>query len=62
MISNRRRGRYIGENTRFVFELMAFPQSKHITGLFVCIHFEKAFKSISWQFIRFSIFLVFEKI
>lgn len=43
--------RYIGENTRFVYDLMAYTESEHIPGLLVLIDFEKAFDSISWSFI-----------
>lgn len=46
-----RKGRYIGENTRFIFDLMSYTESKKIPGLLVLIDFEKAFDSISWTFI-----------
>ena len=45
------KGRYIGENTRFIYYLMAYTESKNIPGLFMLIDFEKAFDSISWSFI-----------
>lgn len=48
------KGRYIGENTRFVYDIMAYTESEHIPGLLVLIDFEKAFDSISWSlYIRF---------
>jgi exonuclease III len=46
-----RKGRYIGENTRFIFDLMSYTELKKIPGLLVLIDFEKAFDSISWSFI-----------
>ena len=45
------KGRYIGENTRFIYDLMHYTSSKNIPGLLVLIDFEKAFDSISWSFI-----------
>ena len=46
-----RKGRYIGENTRFIYDLMSYTESHNIPGLLVLIDFEKAFDSISWSFI-----------
>lgn len=45
------KGRYIDENTRFVYDIMAYTESEHIPGLLVLIDFEKASDSISWSFI-----------
>jgi hypothetical protein len=45
------KGRYIGDNTRFVYDIMSFTESNNIPGLLVLIDFEKAFDSISWEFI-----------
>ena len=44
-------GRYIGESTRLVYDLMQFTEEKDIPGLLVSIDFQKAFDSISWTFI-----------
>ena len=44
-------GRYIGESTRLVYDLMQFTEEKDIPGLLVSIDFQKAFDSISWKFI-----------
>ena len=41
------KGRFIGENTRFIYDLMYYVESKNIPGLLVLIDFEKAFDSIS---------------
>lgn len=45
------KGRYIGENTRFVYDLLSFTETRNIPGLLVLIDFEKAFDSISWKFV-----------
>lgn len=45
------KGRYIGENTRFVYDLMSYTEIHEIPGLLVLIDFEKAFDSMSWSFI-----------
>jgi hypothetical protein len=46
------KGRYIGENTRFIYDIMAYTEKKNnIPGLLVLIDFGKAFDSMSWTFI-----------
>ena len=45
-------GRFIGENTRLVYDLLQFTEEKHIPGLLLLIDFEKAFDSVSWSFIN----------
>ena len=45
------KGRYIGENTRFTYDLMDYTDNENIPGLLVLIDFEKAFDSMSWSFI-----------
>ena len=44
-------GRFIGDSTRLIYDLMNYADDKRITGLLMLIDFEKAFDSISWQFI-----------
>lgn len=44
-------GRYIGENTRLIYDLMNYTEEENIPGLLLIIDFEKAFDSISWRFI-----------
>ena len=44
------KGRFIGESTRLVYDLMHYTESKNIDGLLMLIDFEKAFDSISWKF------------
>ena len=46
------KGRYIGENTRLVYDLMKHTEQKNIPGLLLLIDFEKAFDSSSWSFIQ----------
>ena len=45
------KGRYIGENTRFIYDILSFTELHNIPGLLVLIDFEKAFDSMSWSFI-----------
>jgi hypothetical protein len=46
-------GRYIGENIRLLFDIMEYAEENDIPGLFLLIDFEKAFDSISWNFLNF---------
>ena len=43
--------RFIGESTRLIYNLMHTTQQGNINGLLVLIDFEKAFDSISWDFL-----------
>lgn len=45
------KGRFIGENIRLVYDLMNYTEQNQIPGLLMLIDFEKAFDSISWNFI-----------
>ena len=45
-------GRYIGENTRLIYDIMNITEELNIPGLLLVIDFEKAFDSISWEFIN----------
>ena len=45
-------GHYIGENTRLIYDIMHFTEEENIPGLLLIIDFEKAFDSISWNFIQ----------
>ena len=44
-------GRYIGENIWLVYDIMDFTEKANITGQLMVIDFQKAFDSISWNFI-----------
>lgn len=46
------KGRYIGENTRLLYDLLQFTEEQNIPGLLLLIDFEKAFDSLSWSFIH----------
>ena len=45
------RGRYIGENTRLVYDILHSTEELKIPGLLLLIDFEKAFDSVSWKFL-----------
>ena len=44
------KGRYIGETTRLIYDIMHYTEVKELDGLLMLIDFEKAFDSISWRF------------
>ena len=44
-------GRYIGECTRLIYDIMKFTEDSNVPGMLLSIDFEKAFDSISWSFI-----------
>jgi len=44
-------GRYIGENTRMVYDIMQYLQGKKQEGMIMLIDFEKAFDSLEWHYI-----------
>ena len=45
-------GRYIGDALRTIQDLMDFSDSRNLPGLLLCIDFEKAFDSVSWNFLN----------
>lgn len=45
-------GRFIGENTRLMYDLLQHIEEQNIPGLLLLIDFEKAFDSLSWSFIN----------
>ena len=45
-------GRFIGENTRLIYDVMHHLNEKNKVGLLMLIDFEKAFDSVSWLFIN----------
>jgi len=49
------KGRYIGENIRFLIDAMEYTKAHNIPGIFVSLDFRKAFDSgkhlIQWSFI-----------
>ena len=44
------KGRYIGESTRLIYDIMNYTEIKNKNGLLMLIDFEKDFDSISWKF------------
>ena len=46
------KGRYIGENTRLIYDIMHYTENNNIPGLLLIMDFEKAFDSLSWDFIQ----------
>ena len=45
------KGRFIGENTRLLYDLMHYLEENNLDGLLLMIDFEKAFDSIEWSFL-----------
>ena len=46
------KGRFIGENTRLIYDIIEACNREKIEGIIILIDFEKAFDSISWKFIQ----------
>lgn len=46
------KGRSIVENIRVIYDVMKFTEEQHIPGLLLLIDFEKAFDSLSWNFLN----------
>ena len=44
-------GRFIGENTRLMYDMIQICNEKNIPGLLLLIDFEKAFDSLSWKYL-----------
>lgn len=45
-------GRFIGENTRLLYDLMQIAEEENLPGLLLFVDFEKAFDSLSWDFLQ----------
>ena len=45
------KGRYIGESTRLIYDIMHYTETNKLPGLLVQIDFAKAFDSLSWNFL-----------
>lgn len=43
-------GRYIGDNLRLIYDLIAYLDTHNLPGLLINIDFEKAFDSVDWGF------------
>ena len=46
------KGRYIGDNIRTLYDILAYTKAEDLPGLIIAIDFEKAFDSVSWAFIE----------
>ena len=44
-------GRFIGENTRIVYDIMHYLKKNNLHGLLMLVDFQKAFDSVSWDFL-----------
>jgi hypothetical protein len=44
-------GRFIGENSRHLYDIIQYCNESNIPGLILLLDFEKAFDSVSWKFI-----------
>ena len=45
------KGRFIGETTRIIYDVLDYCKTNNIPGLLLTIDFEKAFDTIDWDFI-----------
>lgn len=45
------KGRYIGENTRLVYDIIQYLENTDQRGLLLLVDFEKAFDSLEWEYI-----------
>jgi hypothetical protein len=46
------KGRYIGDNIRALYDIMNYTNVENVPGMLLLIDFEKAFDSLSWNFIQ----------
>ena len=44
-------GRYIGDITRLIYDIMYLTEKNKVPGLLMFVDFEKAFDSVSWKFL-----------
>ena len=42
--------RFIGDNIRLIYDLISYVNNNKISGLLLCLDFEKAFDSLDWEF------------
>ena len=45
-------GRFIGENTRLVYDIMHYLEKNQLPGLLMLVDFQKTFDSVSWAFLN----------
>jgi len=46
------KGRFIGQNVRYLNDVMEYTELNKIPGIMVLIDFEKAFDTLEWQFLH----------
>ena len=46
-------GRYIGENTRLLYDTLMQAKNEKINGIIAAADFESAFESVSWEYLRY---------
>ena len=51
-------GRFIGENIRLLYDVIDYAVKNAIPGMLLLIDFEKAFDSVSWEFL-FDVLIFF---
>ena len=44
-------GKFIGENSRLIYDILHYTEKENIPLLLMLIDFEKAFDSVSWEFL-----------
>ena len=44
-------GRFISENSCLIYDILHYTEKENIAGLLMLIEFEKAFDSVSWEFL-----------
>ena len=45
-------GRFIGENQRYIYDILYETKTRNVPGLLLSVDFEKAFDSVSWDIIH----------
>ena len=45
--------RFMGDNTRLLYDLMHYLEENNKTGLLLLVDFEKAFDSLEWLFLKY---------
>lgn len=48
-------GRYIGDSIRYIYDIMHYAENEKVDGLLMLIDFQKAFDSLSWNFLYKSL-------
>ena len=43
--------RYVGENIRLLYDVINYTEKQQVPGMLLLIDFEKAFDSVSWEFL-----------